>query len=68
MIDMSHFTPLSALIGGLLIGTGVVLLGSGIGNGAVFVIAMLVGKGLFEWLERQKRRATLTPSSMNKPT
>lgn len=55
-------------IAGVCPGPALVLLGSGIGKGAVFVIAMLVGMGLFEWLERKKQRATSTPSSVNKPT
>ncbi|MHB2242413.1 DUF6691 family protein [Pseudomonas monsensis] len=55
-------------LAGVCPGPALVLLGSGIGKGAVFVIAMLVGMGLFEWLERKKQRATSTPSSLNKPT
>lgn len=55
-------------IAGVCPGPALVLLGSGIGKGAVFVIAMLVGMGLFEWLERKKQRATSTPSSVNKPS
>ena len=55
-------------LAGVCPGPALVLLGSGIGKGAVFVIAMLVGMGLFEWLERKKQRATSTPSSVNKPT
>ncbi|WP_261985163.1 YeeE/YedE family protein [Pseudomonas arsenicoxydans] len=41
MIDMSHFTPLSALIGGLLIGTGAVLLI--LFNGRIAGISGIVG-------------------------
>ena len=41
-------------LAGVCPGPALVLLGSGIGKGAVFVIAMLVGMGLFEWLERKK--------------
>lgn len=55
-------------LAGVCPGPALVLLGSGIGKGAVFVIAMLVGMGLFEWLERKKQRATSTPSSVNKPS
>lgn len=55
-------------LAGVCPGPALVLLGSGIGKGAVFVIAMLIGMGLFEWLERKKQRATSTPSSVNKPT
>lgn len=55
-------------LAGVCPGPALVLLGSGIGKGAVFVISMLVGMGLFEWLERKKQRATSTPSSVNKPT
>lgn len=55
-------------LAGVCPGPALVLLGSGIGKGAVFVIAMLVGMGLFEWLERKKRRAPSAPSSVNKPT
>lgn len=40
-------------LAGVCPGPALVLLGSGIGKGAVFVIAMLVGMGLFEWLERK---------------
>ncbi|PTS97001.1 YeeE/YedE family protein [Pseudomonas sp. HMWF006] len=55
-------------LAGVCPGPALVLLGSGIGKGTVFVIAMLVGMGLFEWLERKKQRATSTPSSVNKPS
>ncbi|RON61827.1 hypothetical protein BK669_20345 [Pseudomonas fluorescens] len=55
-------------LAGVCPGPALVLLGSGIGKGAVFVIAMLIGMGLFEWLERKKQRATSAPSSVNKPT
>lgn len=55
-------------LAGVCPGPALVLLGSGIGKGAVFVIAMLVGMGLFEWLERKKQRAPSAPSSVNKPT
>ncbi|MBX9407261.1 YeeE/YedE family protein [Pseudomonas baetica] len=55
-------------LAGICPGPSLVLLGAGIGKGAVFVIAMLVGMGLFEWLERQKRRGSPIPSSVNKPT
>ena len=41
MIDMNHFTPLSALLGGLLIGTGAVLLI--LFNGRIAGISGIVG-------------------------
>ncbi|WP_249410609.1 YeeE/YedE family protein [Pseudomonas sp. St316] len=43
-------------LAGICPGPALVLLGSGIFKGAVFVIAMLAGMGLFEWLERPKQR------------
>ncbi|TPG73794.1 YeeE/YedE family protein [Pseudomonas arsenicoxydans] len=65
------------VIGSMLFGTGwglagicpgpaLVLMGSGILKGAVFVMAMLAGMGLFERLERQKRPDSPGPISEKK--
>jgi uncharacterized membrane protein YedE/YeeE len=59
--------------GGLLFGVGwgvagfcpgpaLVALGMGEGKAAVFVVAMLVGMGIFELLERRKRSGDLSPA------
>ena len=40
-------------IGGFCPGPGLVALGMGVPQAFVFVLAMLVGMGLFEWLERR---------------
>ena len=67
------------IIGSLLFGVGwglvgicpgpaLVLLGSGIFKGAVFVMAMLAGMALFEWFERQNRRGSSAPISVGKAT
>ncbi|MFJ2694192.1 DUF6691 family protein [Pseudomonas sp. NPDC087336] len=45
-------------LAGICPGPSLVLLGSGIFKGAVFVVAMLAGMALFEWFERQKRRGS----------
>ncbi|RJG08962.1 hypothetical protein D3879_24330 [Pseudomonas cavernicola] len=45
-----------------------VLLGSGVLKGAVFVIAMLGGMGMLEWLECKKHRGLLAPASVGNPT
>lgn len=37
-------------------------------RGAVFVMAMLAGMGLFKWLEWKKRRGLLVPTSVGKST
>ncbi len=46
---------------GICPGPGVVLLGMGEGRGVVFVIAMLVGMGVFELIERRQRHRLGTP-------
>lgn len=43
-------------IAGICPGPGLVLVGSGNLQGIVFVVAMLVGMGLFEFLERHKQK------------
>lgn len=55
-------------LAGICPGPSLVLLGSGIIKGAVFVMAMLAGMGLFEWFERKKRRGSPVPTSDGKPT
>jgi uncharacterized protein len=44
-------------LAGICPGPALVALGAGYGAAAVFVVAMLVGMGLFEWLERRGRQA-----------
>ncbi|MNP80492.1 hypothetical protein D3C76_1786090 [compost metagenome] len=53
---------------GICPGPSLVLLGSGIFKGAVFVMAMLAGMALFEWFERQSRRGSSAPVSVGKST
>ncbi|MFL1492089.1 YeeE/YedE family protein [Pseudomonas antarctica] len=55
-------------VAGICPGPALVLLGSGLPEGVVFVIAMLAGMGLFEWLERRKRRAASISACVDKPT
>lgn len=55
-------------VAGICPGPALVLLGSGLPEGVVFVIAMLAGMGLFEWLERRKRRAASISAYVDKPT
>ncbi len=43
-------------IAGICPGPALVLLGAGSGKGAVFIIAMLIGMGIFEWLEIRRLR------------
>ena len=43
-------------IAGICPGPGLVLVGSGSLQGIVFIVAMLVGMGLFEFLERHKQK------------
>lgn len=40
-------------LAGICPGPALVLLGSGSAKGAIFVVAMLAGMGVFEWLERR---------------
>lgn len=42
-------------VAGFCPGPGLVALGMGEGKALVFVVAMLAGMGIFEWLERPKR-------------
>ncbi|WP_339468847.1 MULTISPECIES: YeeE/YedE family protein [unclassified Pseudomonas] len=53
-------------VAGICPGPALVLLGSGIPEGVVFVIAMLAGMGLFEWLERRRRRGASISASVDK--
>ena len=55
-------------LAGICPGPSLVLLGSGIFKGAVFVMAMLAGMALFEWFERQSRRGSAAPVSVGKAT
>ncbi|CAI8792260.1 Sulf_transp domain-containing protein [Pseudomonas sp. IT-P253] len=55
-------------LAGICPGPSLILLGSGIPKGAVFVMAMLAGMGLFECLERKKRRGSPAPTAVGKPT
>lgn len=55
-------------LAGICPGPALVLLGSGIFKGVVFVLAMLAGMGLFEWLERKNHRRLSTPTKVGKPT
>ncbi|MGR3890006.1 YeeE/YedE family protein [Pseudomonas sp. 1152_12] len=55
-------------VAGICPGPALVLLGSGLPQGVVFVIAMLAGMGLFEWLERRKRRGTSISACVDKTT
>lgn len=55
-------------LAGICPGPALVLLGSGIFKGAVFVMAMLAGMALFEWFERQNRRGSSAPVSVGKAT
>lgn len=55
-------------LAGICPGPSLVLLGSGALKGAVFVMAMLAGMGLFEWLERNKHRGLAVPTSADKPS
>jgi uncharacterized membrane protein YedE/YeeE len=49
-------------IAGFCPGPALVALGMGVGKAVVFVAAMLVGMGLFEWLEFRRRRLPLRPA------
>ncbi|WP_339419431.1 MULTISPECIES: YeeE/YedE family protein [unclassified Pseudomonas] len=53
-------------VAGICPGPALVLLGSGIPEGVVFVIALLAGMGLFEWLERRRRRGASISASVDK--
>lgn len=53
-------------VAGICPGPALVLLGSGIPEGVVFVIAMLAGMGLFEWLERRRCRGASISASVDK--
>ncbi|WP_339530990.1 MULTISPECIES: YeeE/YedE family protein [unclassified Pseudomonas] len=53
-------------VAGICPGPALVLLGSGIPESVVFVIAMLAGMGLFEWLERRRRRGASISASVDK--
>lgn len=44
-------------LAGICPGPSLVLLGSGIPQGIVFVIAMIIGMGLFEWFNRHPSKA-----------
>ena len=55
-------------LAGICPGPALVLLGSGIFKGAVFVVAMLAGMALFEWFERQNRRGSSALISVGKAT
>jgi uncharacterized membrane protein YedE/YeeE len=46
-------------VAGFCPGPGLVALGMGQVKALVFVVAMLVGMGVFEWLERRKHRSSL---------
>ena len=46
-------------LAGVCPGPGLVALGMGQGKAVVFIAAMLVGMGLFEWFERRGRAASL---------
>jgi uncharacterized membrane protein YedE/YeeE len=48
-------------VAGFCPGPGLVALGMGEVKALVFVAAMLVGMGAFEWLERRKHTASLQP-------
>lgn len=41
-------------IAGICPGPALILLGSGYGQGAIFIVAMLCGMALFEWRERSR--------------
>ncbi len=47
-------------VAGFCPGPGLVALGMGEVKALVFVLAMLVGMGIFEWLERRKRASALS--------
>ncbi len=49
-------------VAGFCPGPGLVALGMGEAKALVFVVAMLVGMGAFELLERRKRSASLQPA------
>jgi uncharacterized membrane protein YedE/YeeE len=53
-------------LAGICPGPALVLMGSGILKGVVFVMAMLAGMGLFEGLERQRRPASPVAIPENK--
>jgi len=53
-------------LAGICPGPALVLMGSGILKGVVFVMAMLAGMGLFERLERQRRPESPVPIPENK--
>lgn len=64
-VDWSAFTPWSASIGGVVIGLAAALLvalGAGYVNAGVFVVAMLLGMGAFELIERM-RSESRTPDA-----
>ena len=42
-------------LAGICPGPALVLAGAGVGKGLLFLVAMLVGMGLFEWLEQRKK-------------
>ncbi len=42
-------------LAGICPGPALVLAGAGVAKGLVFLAAMLVGMGMFEWLERRKK-------------
>lgn len=44
-------------LAGICPGPSLVLLGSGVPQGIVFVIAMIIGMGLFEWFNRHPSKA-----------
>jgi uncharacterized membrane protein YedE/YeeE len=46
-------------IAGFCPGPGLVALGMGEGKAVIFVLAMLAGMGLFEWIERRRTSAAL---------
>ncbi|HSI56139.1 MAG TPA: DUF6691 family protein [Ideonella sp.] len=49
-------------VAGFCPGPGLVALGMGEGKALVFVVAMLAGMGVFEWLERRRQAARLHPA------
>ena len=49
-------------VAGFCPGPGLVALGMGEIKALVFVAAMLLGMGLFEWIERRKRASPLRPA------
>ena len=49
-------------VAGFCPGPGLVALGMGEGKALVFVVAMLAGMGVFEWLERRRQAARPHPA------